>query len=816
MIDTQHKHSPENNAADAAFCKHCQLPFDRGDEKEFCCQGCRLAYSLIRSLHLDQFYKIQKNLRIEGQKADNPQDDASQYEVFDQVEFQQGFCRKLQDGDSRLVCELYIDGMSCYACVWLCENAVAKFGHATEFSVSLATGRGQLIFDPERVKLSEIAYRLRSLGYSIAPNRDDVKRQRQGLIRLGIAGFCFMNIMVLALAEYINGSDLSGQFLHLFRWISWALASMSLVGAGQPFYKNSLMALKKRQLHLDLPISIAVLGAYFYSVWQLYVKGSYVYFDSLTAIIFLLSLGRFLQQVAVNKHLRRIAMFQNTQLDYIRRKLSDGSFELIPFRLIKTGDYLQILSRGIVPVEAELLSRRADVNYESMTGEEKWCRLNLGDVIQSGAENGDHPISVKAREDGASSDLQRISHAAKQLTQIKGSYSLWSMRLSRYLTVAVLAIAFLTILYFFNIDPHEGIRRAVSILLVACPCAFGLGVPLILTRGFDLGLGAGVLWNHPRALEQLDDVSLFFFDKTGTLTKPRAAIDSMKLIDSVLMNKALEKNDFYHVLTKLSELSEHHVNQSLAQWGKREFDFDKKLSFNSSVLVAQEVAGKGISLKWAGFHFKIGRYEYCSKSYRTALPCDDSSYVSLDGEICAEFTIGERYLKGTRKILSRLFSEGREISILSGDSQAKLKAFIAWVGIPGISYQSGLSPTDKSDEIRRQLKRHKNPIAAMVGNGINDSTALAQSTLGIVVNGAADLAKKHADLVLVNPGIEGLSRAIDISHRARSAIKLVFSFSLVFNSLGIILGTLGYISPGIAAFLMPISSLSVIYLASRF
>jgi Cu2+-exporting ATPase len=796
-------------ADQSAACKHCGLPIASKSAGGFCCHGCQLAYDLIQQLNLTDFYRLQAQSARPLPQPDRQQRQVL-YDLYDHPEFQAAFCETQPDG--RRLAHLYVDHLSCYACVWVCERAIGQLDETLRISVNLASGQALIEFEPDKVALSDVVARFEQLGYPVSPNRHHGRQDRRDLSRIAISGFCFMNIMLLAVAEYTNPDSLSGGFETLFRWLQLGLASICLVFAAAPFYRGTWQALRRRQIHLDIPITLAILAAFGYSTFHVLKGSGPIYYDSLTAIVFLLLSGRFVQKKALLKHLRGTALERHQETDFVRRQRDHGEWELVPVSRIVAGDRLRIMPGHPVPVKARLLSDPVSISYEHLTGEPDAFGVQAQQVMRAGALCTDEVIEVAACEDGAQSYLQRLRVASQRLKEGKSRLASLSQTLSRALILVVLTVACGVLIWQWPQSPQVAMDRFVAILLIACPCAFGLGIPLILARAFDLGLKADVLWNHPRALERLAAVKTFFFDKTGTLTQTAGELQML----SWAWPGGGEPGDeaaFQGMLQGLDQLNDHHVIRLLAKWAREEAPGEPGTDPGGVVQQFKVETGQGVSFIWQGHDIRIGRPGYCCRDHDAAARStrNSESWLSLDGCLVGRFALSETVREDARQLLQNLQGEGVKTAILSGDGDRRVQSLIHDFSLVGLEGQGGLSPVAKTRLLQQAMRQG----AAMVGNGLNDSPALAQAAIGIAVHGSQPMAQQQADMVLLSDRLTSIHEARRISGRCRRAIIRCFGFSASFNVLGMSLGAAGLISPVLAAILMPLSSLTVILLATR-
>lgn len=770
-------------------CKHCDNPVPRTFSKEFCCHGCETAYGLINDFNLEQYYSFNKRRLKPATPSEN-----FDYDIYDDPIFQKNFC-KLDESTLQMSCYLFLNNLDCYACSWVCEKAIKKLDPKAKVFINLSSSSATILFDPNKTKLSAIVKLLCELGYPPSPNQDHRKNNHSDILRVGVAFFCFMNIMLLATAEYLS-DDLTGDFFDLFRYIAMGLATICLAYSGIPFYINTLKALKRRHLHLDLPITIALISTFAYSSYHAILGQGPIYFDSLSAIVFLLLIGRLVQNIALKKSERSHISEQRSESSHVRCLNEDGMEDaVIPLSKIKKGDILKILPGDIVPVKGRIFSGEAEYNLEFMTGESRWRHVKAEQVIPSGALVGTFPVTISAEEDYLASYMETIQQSSQSLMKQKGHYLTLSQHMANFLILFILGISASIFIYFFwseNLD--IAFQRSITTLLIACPCAFGLGAPLIMARAFELGIRKGLIFKSQRAIEKMPLIKKVFFDKTGTLTvaEPKASpltIDSHLISQSQLMD----------ICKQLHNFSSHHVPQALYGWAQQETQLQETKGMEN----VQEVFGEGLSFTYNNKPFKLGRARWAG------VPQIEKAqvYLSAKGQCLASFRIQEQIQQGANKLLDFLCSIKIPFAILSGDSDLRVQELGHKLGM--IQMKGSLSPEDKKKALEKE-----EGLAMMVGNGINDSLALASAPLSVAVKGSSQLAQKSADLLLRSNDLSILISAFKISKSCRLALVKGFSFAIAFNLLGISLGALGFLTPVVAAILMPISSLTVVYIST--
>ena len=739
-------------------------------------------------MHLDDYYKLLKDKKPQSQLSKKNR----LYDYLDHESIQSSFCQEDETGN--LTAHLYFSNLECYACTWVCEKAIKKRFPDVKIQVNLAENKGKIIIQKGQHKISEMAQLLDSLGYPVSANKN-FKDTRQGqILNMGLAFFCLMNVMLLSSAEYLSSDLIGSKFYHLFRYISLGLATLAIAIPAQGFYKNSWRAIRTGGIHLDIPIALAIIFSYAFSAYNTILKEGPVFFDSMLAVIFLLLVGRYIQSLALAHHQRKFAT--ESQDSHLVRILDDNDKETFKeYRLVNPGDRLRILPGDIVPVRSRLESSDATINWELITGEEKVTSLKKGESIPAGSYNCNVAITVESLELGSQSELYIIEESSSQLLEQKGQVLVSSDRIAKFLVSFVLIVS--AIIFFAHAPNWEiAISRSVATLLIACPCAFGLGAPLIISRALQLGLNEGLLFRTQKAIETLPLVKEFFFDKTGTLTVPgnKAILDD---IDTELGNKT----DLAKILAGIAQHSNHHVIKALSNWSG---DHDCE-AFSLSQF--REDFGQGVSFQVGEELIKIGRADFAVANYSGV---SGNTIISKNHKYWASFQLKESLQKGCTSLIEDLQARKAGVQILSGDKGDRVDMLVSRLNLDPKTSISGMKPHDKLNTLQQQKT-----VCAMIGNGINDSMAMAASQLSIAVHEASHQAKASSDILLLNEDLSSIGKAMTITTACRKAFKRSFRFAFAFNLIGISLGASGYLSPVVAAIFMPISSITVLYLASH-
>ncbi|MBP6217943.1 MAG: heavy metal translocating P-type ATPase metal-binding domain-containing protein [Oligoflexales bacterium] len=814
-------------------CLHCSRPFVPIHEKdslpvqcpqsspqrnEFCCHGCFGSYQLIHSLGLSDYYTLR-----EQSSLSRFEESFSSAAIYDEEIFKRSFCEQQEDGKEKA--NFSISGLHCFACVWLCEKALAAKHPEVTPSINFAKKRLSLQYQASSSKLSTLVIFFQDLGFHLEPYQHESAHLsmnvRDELIPLACSFLSASQIMIFSLADYFSGGAVSGPIRPLFLAASLGFASISLFYCAQSYLLSLLRFLRSGKISLDIPISIAFLSSYFYSLWSVYSGHGAVYFDSLSFIIFLLLAGRYLKNRQVEKIDQQISSIafnssRKGEGEFVQASGQDGKKTFIALEKIKKGMTIYLVPHELLPLRAELVSpEQAELSVEPMTGELRSLVYKKGNSLNGGLQNGSRPLELKALEDGLVSQLYKHKTFLEELYHAKGSYTLWAERLSLLFFWFMLLAGAAVLLYWLPKSPETAFYRFIGVMIVACPCVFSLCLPLVYGLSFSEGLKAGLIFKNQAAIEKMSQVKKIFFDKTGTLTKGRPHITRAILDEKKLSELGLSRNDALNIFRELALSSQHHHLLGLIRWAEEESPPTPKRK-TLRISKVKEQLGEGITFeleneKRTSFA-RLGRSAFALTDKDTIKsPSKEpaSLYFSLDGNIIGSFILEDEPLEGVRAELALIRQKGFEIQILTGDGAREAHRIGTLLDFREEEISHSLSPAEKQNIILAEKK-----FSAMVGNGLNDAMALGSSCVGIAVLKAHSLAKNQADIILLREDLSLLHQTSKISKKAVNAIKKAFFVSTVYNLLSLSLALTGRISPLVAAILMPINSLLVLMIST--
>ncbi len=786
-------------------CVHCGLPVPPGrrdDPEPFCCNGCAQAYRLLHDWGLDGYYALRERQGAPGAPA---RTSGRSFAAFDDPAFLERHARELPGGRRRI--QLYLEGVHCAACVWVVESLPRAVEGLVEVRLNFATHLAEVDWDPAAVPLSAVARALDAIGYSPHPRQGSGQAERQAedralLIKLGVASACAMNIMLIHGALYAGDAQgMSESFTQFFRWVSLVLSLPVMLFSAPAFFRGAWAGLRQRLPHMDLPVSLALLGAFAYSAVATVTGQGPVFFDSLTALVALLLGARYLQQRAQRLAIERHEGLRRANLvEFARRLGADGVAVEVPAETIAAGDRLEVRPGELIPVDGVVLDGRSTLDQAVLTGEPEPIPVSAGERVFAGATNLGAPLTVRAHAVGAATRVGALLALVDEALAARPPIVQLADRWSRIFVVAVLALAALTgawALLGEGLTATAALERVVALLVVTCPCALGLATPVAMTVGLMRAARAGIFVKNPGAVERLPAIRRVLLDKTGTLTEGAARVVLWDG-DATLAEQVLA----------LEAASIHPIAQAFRR------SWDKPVRVVRPVDEVNETAGAGIEGRVDGRRLRVGRPGFVAidaQAERRLAPALAAGLspvlVEVDGALAGVAGIGDRLRADAAATVAEL-SRFAEVQILSGDHPAVVARVAASLGLPPAAAHGGLSPEAKRDRVAESTAGGWPTM--MIGDGVNDAAALALGDVGVAVHGGTGASQVAADVLLTRAGLAPVLELFTGGRRLLGVVRRNLIFSLVYNLCGASLAFLGLVGPLGAALLMPMSSLTVI------
>ena len=818
-------------------CTHCQLPVPPGADGaagRFCCEGCRAVWAVIHEHGLERYYA----LRGESAPAPAAAETGRRYAEFDDAGFQARTCRPAPGG--LLTTDLYLEGVHCGACVWLVEKLPAVVPGVAEARLDLPRSQVRLAWDPRAVSLSAIARRLGSLGYVPHPCRGqaaELSRRREDramLARIGLAGAIAGNVMAIAFALY--GGMLDGmepEFAAFFRWLSLGLAVPSVIWGGGVFFRGAWAALRVRTLSMDLPISIGLLAGFLHGAVNTARGTGEVYFDSVTALIFLLLSGRYLQrrqQRAAADAAELVASLSPTSA----RLVEDGEAREVPLETLVPGAVVEVRAGDVVPADGVVATGRSTVDLSLLSGESAPRPVAEGDTVHAGTLNMGSRLTVRVERTGEDTRVGRLMKLVEDHARRRAPIAQLADRISGYFVAAVLVLAAATFALWVRVDAGRALDNAAALLIVTCPCALGLATPLAVSAAIGRAARAGLLIKGGDVVEKLTRPGRMWLDKTGTLTENRAALVRWRGDPAVQRLVAAAEAHSAHPLARAfvralgAPAAGTRVEIEETHGGGIEATVDgHRLVIGSPDFVLIRLAAAPAAKENVAGSFGAG--DPARRAAAAARPdgrpdqhvADVDALtaegltpvlVAVDGAGVASAGFGDRLRPDAAAALDRVRALGWRPGILSGDDARVAAAAGRRLGVAPADCRGGVTPEDK---LRAVLASTADGPVVMVGDGVNDAAALAAATVGVAVAGGAEAALGAADVFVMRPGVGRIADLLDGALRTMRVVRRNLAFSLAYNVVGIALAMSGVLNPLVAAILMPLSSLTVIVSSYR-
>ncbi|HHW47313.1 MAG TPA: copper-translocating P-type ATPase [Clostridiaceae bacterium] len=716
---------------------------------------------------------------------------------------------------------LKITGMSCAACAARIEKRLNKLEGVQKAAVNLATEKASIEYDNSRIKISDIIDAVEMLGYNavIAEEigRDREKEQREKEIRYLRVEFIISALLssplILAMLLTLVNIDLA--FLHN-EFFQIAVATPIQFIIGFRFYKNAFYALRAKSANMDVLVAMGTSAAYFFSVYNaFFAPASHdmmmgmmkeLYFESAAVIITLVLLGKYLEAVAKGKTSEAIKKLLGLQAK-TARVIRDGAEEDIPIEEVKVGDIIVVRPGEKVPVDGRIIEGSSSIDESMLTGESLPVEKKVGDTVVGATINKFGTFKFEATKVGKDTVLSQIVRMVEDAQSSKAPIQKIADKVSGVFVPVVVAVAVITVFIWFLVvgNLSEGIVSAVSVLVIACPCALGLATPTAIMVGTGKGAENGILFKGGEYLETACKLNTVVLDKTGTITK------GLPEVTDIIALGHMKEDEILNLAAIAEKNSEHPLGVAIYEKGKREFGvipdperFEAIPGKGVMAIIGEKMiyigtrnlmAEKGILLETA--EEAIAELEDEGKT---------AMLMAMDNTVEAIIAVADTLKESSREAIKELQEMGIEVYMITGDNRRTANAIAKQVGISSVLAE--VLPEHKAEEVEKLKKQGK--TVAMVGDGINDAPALARADIGMAVGTGTDVAIEAADITLMRGDLTAIPAAIRLSRKTMKKIKQNLFWAFIYNTIGIPFAAFGLLNPMIAGGAMAFSSVSVV------
>lgn len=766
-------------------CYHCGDPCAEEhrvhDSKDFCCQGCEVVYDLLSESGLCDYYALEKQ---PGVKQGNTVDE-QRTELFDLPEVRERIVEFSEEGITRA--RFHVPQMHCSSCIWLLENLHRIEPAILRSRVSFTDKELVITFREERFSLPQLVKLMRRIGYgpqltAAGPGKSSGVPHLM-YIRLGVAGFIFGNTMLFSFPEYLGAGTEAGLKTGL-QWLTILFSLPVVFFLSTDFFRSAWAGIRSRQVNIDQPIALGIVALWTRSLWEVFTGIGPGYFDSLAGLLFFLLIGRWYQA-----HTYRALRFDRALEDFlplIVLRKNGPVEEPVKVADLRSGDRIVIRDQELVPVDAVLREGVGHIDNSFITGEPLATRKSVGDTIRAGGRQRGAAIELDVLRTFAESRLKKL-WAEQSSTLDRPVMPRMIDNVARRFTIAVLLISLGAALFWWGKDASQVWPVVTAVLIVACPCALALSMPFAYGHTIRLMGKRGLFLRDAEVVERMAHIDTVILDKTGTLTAREA--------HNVQWNGApLDGNDQL-LVRSVARNSTHPLSAVLVQELKGD---------TVDAIEVEEVAGEGIKGTAQRTVVRIGSASFCGHAEMPRSNGEAHVHITTGGLYRGHFSIRKRARHGIVDAVAQLGRRLR-IGLLTGDAQVDVDLAEAFVGG---AVRTRCSPTDKAQFVRdEQAGGHR---VLMVGDGLNDAGALAQSDVGITVTETSAALTPASDAIMDANAVAQLPHFLHMARSARRIVIASLCISLCYNITGVSFAVSGQLTPLIAAILMPLSSVTVV------
>lgn len=775
------------------LCYHCKEPLQHEihfrDDHPFCCAGCLAVYDILNSAELCNYYVLEG--RSNSQQGKEP---GTQFEYLDLPEIQAQLL-DFQD-DQKSIVNLQLPQIHCSSCIWLLENLQKLDSGIQKSRVHFGKRQVWVMFDSQQTSLRKICELLTQIGYEPAIHLDSVsnstKQNRQLSYQLGIAGFCFGNIMLLSFPEYL-GIDIikEPEMVRLFGYLNVLLSLPVILYSGKGYLIGAWSGIKTRSLTIDFPLALGLVVLFLRSAYEIFTQTGAGYMDTLAGLVFFLLIGRWFQSKTYES-----LSFERDFRSYfplaVLCKNEEGDFKPTPIDQIATGNILRIRHEELIPADGVLMAGEGHIDYSFVTGESMPVSVMLGEKVFAGGKQMGGPIELETIHAVKHSYLTTLWNKEDLHKAGQKKFETFQTKVSRWFTLLLIIIAAIAGLYWVVMDISKAMNAFTAVLIIGCPCALALSSPFALGNAMRMMGRNGYYLKNITVVESLAHTQRIVFDKTGTITTTHQT----KLKFAGNLN---EKEQI--ALGALASAGTHPLSRLIAQ----------NITVHGplpAISHFQEIKNRGVAGEINGQLWKLGRASFVCEGLQEG-PEDigiSRIYYSCNGELKGYAMVTHAYREGISEMMDELRRD-YDLNLLSGDHEGEAKRLSHWFGQEK-NMKFRCTPHDKKREIEQYKLKGEHVL--MAGDGLNDAGALLSADVGISVTENMAGFTPASDIIAEAQKLYILPKVLKYAKAALRTVHLSFGISLCYNIIGISFAIQGTMSPIVAAILMPVSSITII------
>jgi P-type Cu+ transporter len=779
-------------------CVHCGEDCGKApiiyQDKPFCCNGCKTVYQLLNEKELGSYYKIQPmaGIRIEDDSSDE------KYAWLDLEEIKSKLLEFNEGNISKVT--FFIPAIHCASCLWLLENLHSLHSGINASLVNFPKKQVAITFRNDLISLRQLVELLASIHYVPEISLKDIDRQkdtrtnRKLILKIGIAGFSFMNTMMYNFPDYLPGGHLLEQeFRDLFGWLSFILSLPVVFYCSSDYFLSAIKGLRYKIINIDLPIALGIVTLFLQSSWEIFSGTGIGFFDSLSGLLFFMLIGKWYQ----NKTYQALS-FERDYQSYFPVAVTliqiDGSQRSIPLNEVKKGDQLLIRNKEIIPADARIVSGKANIDYSFVSGEAMPVSKEIGEIVFGGGKQMGSSIQIEILKEVQQNLLTQLWNQDQTKHQSVSILTNLINNVSKYFTLIIIFIAISAFAYWFNKDYTIAIYAFTSVLIIACPCALALTIPFTFGNTMRQFGKRGFYLKNTQVIEDLFRADTIVFDKTGTITMSRAY--ELEFVGTDLIESELSQ------VRSVVSHSTHPLSKAI-------FNYLEAVSL-VEVEDFKELSGSGLSAIGSGVRINVGSGAFVLGADKPIDNLESRVYVSIGGQYKGYFKFENKYKPGLADVIQSL-KVHYDLHLLSGDNEGEKEHLSTLFG-SSRQLHFNQSPIDKLNYVRDLKDKGKRVI--MIGDGLNDAGALHESHTGITIADDVYQFSPACEAILSGEEFSRLYRYLRFTSRSLQIVRASFVISFLYNLVGLYIAVQGILSPVIAAILMPLSSISVVAFAT--